>query len=295
MPPTASGKPQPPRKIAFLLVLALLASLLTGLVAVGPLSPTVSRVAAEDDRDEFTTDWDGQGRDNVVKVRNQKDDRRRIRSSIQLNRITDDTVAPVNSAVAMASCTDCQTIAVALQINLIGKNARQVTPQNTAVAVNYQCTRCVTVAVALQYVISVDDPKEVPKDVDRLIREMDRELREVSKDKNASLEDVVTRINAVIDQFRTLAADLDDKRDEETGTTSADATPANFASPVASPFASPEAPVSQASRDAGPGPASTASSTAESKPTEPAEMTETPPAPTVAPTEQPDPSTPSPG
>jgi putative peptide zinc metalloprotease protein len=297
MPPTGSGQPQPLRKIALLLVFAFLTTLLAGLVTVGPLSPKVSHVAAEDDRDGIKIDWDGRGPDNIVQVRNQNDDRRRIRGSIQLNRSTGDAVAPVNSAVAEASCTDCQTIAVALQVNLIGKDASLVTPQNTALAVNYKCTRCITVAVALQYVISVDDPREVPRDVDRLIREMDRELREVSKDEKASLNDVVARINAVIDQFRTLAGNLNDKRDEETGTTSSDATPENFASPVASPFASPEAPPNPTEAGAESAPESVGSSDPESEPTapaEPAENAETPPAPTTAPTEQPDPSTPSP-
>jgi putative peptide zinc metalloprotease protein len=233
------------RRIALLIVFIVLSAMLLGLPAANTWQPPLPRVAAQDGGDvEITTQLNGGGGKNVVQVNNQKDGKRRMRASIQLNRIPGPSVAPANLALAQASCTGCQTIAIALQIDLISTSAGHVTPQNAAVAVNYACSGCVTIAVALQYVISVDDPTQVPPEVNDLINEMERELRAIAKDKNASVRDVVSRIDAVLTQFRSLAESLNDQRDEATESTSPDATPENFASPemsspVASPVASP--------------------------------------------------------
>ena len=55
------------------------------------------------------------------------DGRLRIRGGIQLNHIPGPTVGPVNLADASSSCVDCQTIAVAMQINLIGRTVDDAT------------------------------------------------------------------------------------------------------------------------------------------------------------------------
>lgn len=188
-------------------------------------------------------DDDGGGH-NIVQRKNHKDGRLRVRARIQLNRITSESVTPVNSAYAYSSCTDCQTIAVAMQINLISPDAREVAPVNEAVAINYECNRCITVAIALQYVYTVDDPNQVPEDVDRLIKQMNRELKAVAKDKDATLQDVANRVDAVIAQFQELATSLNDERDESTERTSPDATPE---APEASPEASPRADLTEPS------------------------------------------------
>ncbi|MFQ6171323.1 hypothetical protein ACK8HX_06925 [Oryzobacter sp. R7] len=67
----------------------------------------------------------------------------------------DDTVLNTNEAYAFASCTGCQTVAVAFQVVLIVGSADVVVPQNLSAAVNYACIACVTVALAQQLVITV--------------------------------------------------------------------------------------------------------------------------------------------
>lgn len=173
------------------------------------------------------------GRTNQVRVVNRVDDRLRIKANIQLNRITGETVSPVNIAYAEATCTDCQTIAVALQINLVEHGASTVTPENYAIAINQECTRCETEAIALQYVYSVDDPREVPRDVRALIREMERELKTIARDETISYDEALERIDAVVTDFSGLADSLKDDRDEATARNSpGKATPpALFASP----------------------------------------------------------------
>jgi putative peptide zinc metalloprotease protein len=68
------------------------------------------------------------------------------------------TVANTNEAYALASCTGCQTVAVAFQVVLILGNAHVVVPKNVAAAVNYSCVQCVTQALATQLVVTLSGP-----------------------------------------------------------------------------------------------------------------------------------------
>jgi putative peptide zinc metalloprotease protein len=69
-----------------------------------------------------------------------------------------DTVANTNEAYALASCSGCQTVAVAFQVVLIVGNAHVVVPENVAAAVNYSCVQCVTQALATQLVVTLSGP-----------------------------------------------------------------------------------------------------------------------------------------
>lgn len=210
----------------------------------------------------FNEEDGGSGGRNEVRVVNKTDRALKVRGRIQLNKIPGATATPSNLAYAYSSCTDCQTIAVALQINLISKQARTIAPQNVALAINERCTRCVTVARAIQYNIQVDNPNEVPGEVQDLIKEMNKTLQEIASDKNLTLPEAESRINAVIAQFQNLTASLNNKRDEDeqdngkptptpapsatvtttptgTATPTATTTPRPTASPVPSPSPTP--------------------------------------------------------
>ncbi len=69
----------------------------------------------------------------------------------------DEVADNVNEAYAMASCTDCTTVAVAFQVVLV-LGQSDVVPQNLAGAVNYSCVSCVTGALAQQLVLTLDAP-----------------------------------------------------------------------------------------------------------------------------------------
>jgi hypothetical protein len=173
----------------------------------------------------------GGGGRNVVTIVNRVDSRLSVRGNIQLNRVPGPSAGPVNLAEGYSSCTDCQTLGVALQINLVSRAASRVVPQNAAVAVNMQCTRCVTVARALQYVYSVEDPLQVPPEAYQLIRAMDRELTAIQADRTIRLPEAEARINAVIARFSTLAESLNDQRDEDTRSIGPTPTPPVSATP----------------------------------------------------------------
>ncbi len=76
--------------------------------------------------------------------------------SVALLTITDgQAVDRANSAYALASCTDCTTVAVAFQIVLVIGQSDVYTPVNTSVAANKACLRCSTSALAVQLVATL--------------------------------------------------------------------------------------------------------------------------------------------
>jgi hypothetical protein len=148
----------------------------------------------------------------------------------------------VNIAFVQASCTDCQTVAVAMQVVIYQRGAHNVSPQNIAVAANVGCTRCITIARAIQWVIPVDDPKEVPRDVDALVRAMDKELRFLASVKTLdqiTSDEAMNRIQNVLNQYAQLQEYMIDMMQKQTAD---NATPAPSAdpSPTGSPSAAPE-------------------------------------------------------
>src|SRR5438270_17989 len=118
----------------------------------------------------------GGGGHNVVQVVNRVDGRLNVRGRVDFNIITGPTVRPVNAAYAYSSCNGCQTLAVALQINLISMTATDIRPVNLSKAINYSCHDCLTVADAVQYTIAVADPEKVEPRVEELFDTMQAEL-----------------------------------------------------------------------------------------------------------------------
>lgn len=167
----------------------------------------------------------GAGGKNLVQATNRVDGRLHVAGQVQLNRIPGPTAEPYNLARAYASCTGCQTLAVALQVNLIGQTPTFVSPKNAAVALNYECTGCHTRARAFQYVLQVDDPTQTPPRVQQLVARMNQELNAIQADQSVTLPEAEARVNAVVAEFQDLAFSLNDQRDETTETTSPDAPP----------------------------------------------------------------------
>jgi hypothetical protein len=182
---------------------------------------------------------------NQVRLVNKQDGRFMARASIVLRRLEDGdgSVDAVNVAVAEGRCTDCQTIAVALQVILYQRGAKSVQPQNIALALNAGCTRCVTVARAIQYVIPVDDPRAVPDEVTRLVKDMDKELRYFSQVHSLSELDpdtAVARLTKVMEQYAGLSEYLTQLMDVKRSGDLPSASPS--AAPSASPSAAPASP-----------------------------------------------------
>jgi putative peptide zinc metalloprotease protein len=187
-------------------------------------------IVVREEREHDIGSGHGSGGRNIVFVLNRSDERMRVRGRIRLVEAHGTRAEPVNAAFAYASCTDCQTFAVALEIALVSPEAATIAPQNRARAINYECTRCTTVARALQYVFVVDDPDAVPDNIRRLMREMERELRGIGGEPDITAEQANARVSAVVADFQDLAEGLQDEL-----ATAADVTSPGAPSPAEAP------------------------------------------------------------
>ncbi len=98
----------------------------------------------------------GGGPANPVVVHDVVDGAQMTRARTQVQEVDGPTAAPQNMASAYASCTDCRTVATAVQVIIVVGAPQDVEPANAAVAVNDQCVRCETFAYANQVLVPAD-------------------------------------------------------------------------------------------------------------------------------------------
>ena len=215
---------------------------------------------------------------NIVQLVNSTDNKLRVAGHVQLNTTDSTVVNPVNEAVAYGSCNNCQTLAVALQINLLEAPVTQFQPQNVAFAVNYHCFQCTTVADAVQYNISVSpgspDAEVTANRAKHLVKKMNEQFADAASAANVAQAEA--EINGVLQQFQDLASTLTVTRDEDDrntaeppGTTPAAAPPAPPAAntgPTAAPSSTPPPQAASPSPAPGPTPSPAATPTAQPSP-----------------------------
>jgi putative peptide zinc metalloprotease protein len=206
---------------------------------------------------------------NEVRLQNKQDNRFMARASIRMFRIKGDDIGPMNLALAQATCTDCQTIAVAVQVVFYQRGATNVHPQNIAIASNVGCTRCVTIARAIQYAIPVDDLKEdVPDEVKRLVKDLDKEARYFASIKSIdqlNSAEANRRLQQILDQYADLQQDLRDAMTQRARDNEEEGQNGDTASPSpggAAPAASPASATPTASPSGSPSPSPTPTPTA---------------------------------
>jgi putative peptide zinc metalloprotease protein len=98
----------------------------------------------------------GSGGDNVAVASNTKDGKTVVAISLKIVQTASSNVDPANVAVAAASCTDCETVAIALEGVLVAGDPTTFDPANVALAINSDCTNCQTLATAYQDVVQND-------------------------------------------------------------------------------------------------------------------------------------------
>jgi hypothetical protein len=205
----------------------------------GATSPLADSTAASPAASSPDTTLSGPqaGAKNIVQVHNLVDQKLRIEGRVQLSGNPAPGVAPVNIAGSYSSCANCSTLAVAMQIVLISKSTYYAAPQNAATAVNYACTGCVTAAVADQWVISVDDPTQIPPRARQLANDLDAQLRAI-RATAISVQDALQKLQSVVAEYNDLAASLMSRQSLTTDSTTPGATPAPEASMSPSPDSS---------------------------------------------------------
>jgi putative peptide zinc metalloprotease protein len=136
------------------------------------------------------------GNDNTAIAVNTKDGSSLFKFSFRISRVMGDTVDSGNAAVAYASCTDCQTTAVAIQFVLLMSDTTTATPENLALAINENCTLCDTLASAYQFILSGDGPVHLTPEGMQQLEEIRRQLMAL-KDSGLSGAELQERIDAL--------------------------------------------------------------------------------------------------
>lgn len=185
--------------------------------------------------------------DNDAQAINTEDGSSLFAFAFDIRRVADGVVDQTNVAVAYASCEQCQTVAVAIQIVLVTGDADVVNPENVAVAVNENCTSCDTLASAYQFVIGGDGPVRFTAEGNRRLREIRARLRDLERregEEGLTTADIQAEIDAIIVEVRdVLTNDLvrgdgddgdDDDEDEVSPSPTASAPPSPSAIPSAS-------------------------------------------------------------
>lgn len=170
-------------------------------------------------------DEDGSVANNVVSVRNQEDGASRIRARTSVAHDSGPTVANDNEAFAFASCTDCRTVAAAVQVVLVEGVADDVRPTNFALALNENCLRCATFAYAHQVVLTPGQRVDIGERAQDQIGEIQRQIRTVAgsdepfPQMNADLDSLTDQLVAVVQgevqRAGTSAGRNDDRRVDE--------------------------------------------------------------------------------
>jgi putative peptide zinc metalloprotease protein len=98
----------------------------------------------------------GTGPDTAAVAVNTKDGSTVFRLAFMIIRNSGDVVDNTNAAVAWSSCEGCTTIAASFQVVLVTGDPSVASPENYAIAINFECTDCQTLASAYQFVQSTD-------------------------------------------------------------------------------------------------------------------------------------------
>ena len=142
----------------------------------------------------------GQGDTTAVAV-NTRDGADVFRLAFSIRRVLSETVDTSNAAVAVASCTDCQTVALAFQVLLLFEDPDVVTPENLALALNVECSLCDTLASAYQMVLTTGGPVHFTAEGNRRLADIRRRLLALRGSGLNSFE-LQARVDALYEELR---------------------------------------------------------------------------------------------
>jgi putative peptide zinc metalloprotease protein len=136
---------------------------------------------------------------------NTKDGAELFKFAFQVRRTMQDVVEQGNAAVAYASCTDCETVAISFQVLLAGGDPSTVSPTNLAIALNQDCSSCTTIAYAYQFLLGTDGPTHFTAEGNRRIAELRKRLRDL-QDQDLTVEQLGAAVGDVASELRDVLA-----------------------------------------------------------------------------------------
>jgi putative peptide zinc metalloprotease protein len=148
----------------------------------------------------------GGGGDNVAIAINTRDGSSVFRISFRIVRVSGDIVDQGNAAVAVASCQDCQTVAIAFQVVLVFSDPSVVSPTNLALAMNIGCTSCETLASAYQYVLGTDGVVRFTPEGNRAIAEI-RQALQALRHSDLSIWEIQEQLDLLANELQRILAE----------------------------------------------------------------------------------------
>jgi putative peptide zinc metalloprotease protein len=140
--------------------------------------------------------------DSAAVAINTKDGSSIFRLAFSVRRVTGEVVDQANAAVAYASCEECRTVAVSIQLVLVLSDPDVVTPTNLALAVNQGCTSCETLASAYQYVLGVGGPVHFDAEGNQELASIKQALNDlVGESEGLELDQIQTEIDVLVDRL----------------------------------------------------------------------------------------------
>lgn len=156
----------------------------------------------------------GTGPDHVIWAKTTGANATDLLSGVQVGSYRGDNLQSTNVARADSTdCTDCRTVAVAVQAVLLKHNPATAEPKNVAIALNERCERCTTYAYAYQYVVTTEHRAVLTRRARRKVAALRWEIDEVSRS-DLSPDDLNTRLRELTAEFRAVI-DADLARQDE--------------------------------------------------------------------------------
>src|SRR5205085_1348812 len=117
-----------------------------------------------------------QNADNAAVAVNTRDDALVFDLMFAIRRAMGDSVDSANVAFVYASCSSCETVAIAVETVLVMSDPTVVEPLNLAYVDNYHCTDCQSLADAYQWVLGTGGPVYFTPEGSRELAQIRREL-----------------------------------------------------------------------------------------------------------------------
>lgn len=167
----------------------------------------------------LTTPALAQTQDNTAVAENTNDGKSVYRLAFSVKEVTGDVDA-ANTAGAYSSCTDCRTVAIAIQVVLVSGDVGDVTAQNEATAVNVDCTECETLARAFQFVYGDGQELEFTKEGKAKLHDLKKRFNDLKGRDDLTLTQLAAEVNAIAKEVAAVVlTETEVKKAEQTATT----------------------------------------------------------------------------
>ena len=155
-----------------------------------------------------------QSQDNRATAVNEKDGKSVFKLAFSVKKVNGDVDA-TNTAVAYANCTDCKTVAAAIQVVLVSGDPDSAEAQNVALTINYDCTECETLAAAFQFVYGDGQELEFTKEGKAKLQDLKKRFKDLKHRDDLTLAELSAAITAIANEVAVVV--LEETQVKETG------------------------------------------------------------------------------